>query len=374
MNWHVCFKLLDGGLFDIDLSGRPVSQATLRDFATWLESELQRRRLTRDGGLWQHEGHVIAREVDVSRADLDDGSLEILLKTLARARVVVGILKLFRNELTCVGAGLLATWIQSAAIPLFELHLTHNRIEAAGALEIIQAVAENRYYPSCRPFSQGPVPLWLRLHDNDIADEESFTLRAEALIQAARPGLDRPVCYKTADYCRSHRCIMTHCPLLHLPHLRWNDREAVPPPGAQASPVPNPAEASVSPSIWEATTEAPTSEVPDPADAPAAPSSEQMLPPRDGASVGDEAWTSPLPRSPAASESIAAFPALISVSEETLPPRLGGHVGDEAPASKATTGFPALLSLSPLSSASFPPPSWPSQAARWLDGEMDSEA
>ena len=133
MSWDFCFKLLDGGMFAIDLSNHRVNGDTIHDFAEWLEWELQRRRQAHNGGLWVTRGHVLAYAVDLSRNNLDDSSLEVLLKVLATARVAVGILKLHRNRLSCFGAGHLASWIRSAAMPLFELHLTQNCIETAGA-------------------------------------------------------------------------------------------------------------------------------------------------------------------------------------------------------------------------------------------------
>ena len=91
MSWDFCFKLLDGGMFAIDLSNHRVNSDTIHDFAEWLEWELQRRRQAHNGGLWVTRGHVLAYAVDLSRNNLDDSSLEVLLKVLATARVAVGI-------------------------------------------------------------------------------------------------------------------------------------------------------------------------------------------------------------------------------------------------------------------------------------------
>ena len=166
---------------------------------------------------------------------LDDEAMRTLLLTLKQARVVIGISKFYQNRLGCQSAKLLSQWIRSAPFPFFELHLSNNRIRTAGALELIKAVAETNRYPSARPGSKWPLPLWLRLEHNDIPEADSFEQKAELCLQAARPHTKgKLICWFTPRngygpyVCKSDNCrhsTLSHCPVIHMPHLRLNRRK-----------------------------------------------------------------------------------------------------------------------------------------------------
>lgn len=160
--------------------------------------------------------------------------MRILLLTLKQARVVIGVAKFYQNRLGCRSAILLSQWIRSAPWALFELHLSHNQIKTAGALELIKAVAETKTYPSARPGSKNwPLPLWLRLEHNDIPEADSFEQKAELCLQTARPDTrGKLICWfapRNRYGCRSDNCghsTPNHCPVIHIPHLRPETRNA----------------------------------------------------------------------------------------------------------------------------------------------------
>ncbi|CAE7208371.1 unnamed protein product [Symbiodinium sp. CCMP2456] len=215
------------GLLSIRLTRRRLDVLAIQKFCAWFPTELHRLKQVKFPKLYvSSDDIVLAHDVDLSQNDLDDEAMRILLLTLKQARVVIGVAKFYQNRLGCSSARLLSQWIRSAPGVLFELHLSHNQIKTAGALELIKAVADTKSYPSARPGSNNwPVPLWLRLEHNDIR-EACFHKEAEHCLQTARPDTKgKLICWfapRNRYGCRSDNCghcTPNHCPVIHIPHL-----------------------------------------------------------------------------------------------------------------------------------------------------------
>ncbi|CAE7272779.1 unnamed protein product [Symbiodinium sp. CCMP2456] len=231
--WGSYVQVSDDGLLSIRLARMGLDVRAIQKFCAWLPTELQRLKQAKVRTLYvSSEDIVLAYDVDLSQNDLDDEAMRILLLTLKQARVVIGVAKFYQNRLSCRSAILLSQWIRSAPGVLFELHLSHNQIKTAGALELIQAVAETKSYPSARPGSKNwPLPLWLRLEHNDIPEAANFERKAELCVQAARPDTKgKLICWfapRNRYGCRSDNCghsTANHCPVFHIPHLRPETR------------------------------------------------------------------------------------------------------------------------------------------------------
>ena len=233
--WGSYVQVSDDGLLSIRLARMGLDVRAIQKFCAWLPAELQRLKQAKVRKLYvSSDDIVLAHDVDVSQNDLDDEAMRILLLTLKQARVVIGVAKFYQNRLGCRSAILLSQWIRSAPWALFELHLSHNQIKTAGALELIKAVAETKTYPSARPGSKNwPLPLWLRLEHNDIPEADSFEQKAELCLQTARPDTrGKLICWfapRNRYGCRSDNCghsTPNHCPVIHIPHLRPETRNA----------------------------------------------------------------------------------------------------------------------------------------------------
>ena len=226
--WGNYVQVSDDGLLSIRLARMGLDYHALKSFCSWFPTELQRLKNAKARRLYVSNGNIVlAHDVDLSQNELDDEAIRILLLTLKQARVVVGVAKFYQNKLGCRSAILLSQWIRSAPWALFELHLSHNHIKTAGALELIKAIAETNSYPSARPGSKNwPLPLWLRLEHNDIPEADGFEQKAEHCLQAARPeAKGKLICWFTPRSevgCRSDNCghsTADHCPVIHIPHL-----------------------------------------------------------------------------------------------------------------------------------------------------------
>ena len=227
-SWASYVQVSADGLLSIRLAKMGLDERTIQSFCSWFPTELRRLKEAKVRKLYvSSDDIVLAHEVDISQNDLSDEALRILLLTLRQARVVIGAAKFYRNKFSCRSAQLLAQWIRSAPWAIFELHLSHNHIKTAGALELIKAVAENRSYPSARPGSKNwPLPLWLRLESNNITDVHGFEEQAEICLQTARPeARGKLICWwehRNRCGCRSDSCAHStanHCPVLHIPRL-----------------------------------------------------------------------------------------------------------------------------------------------------------
>ena len=232
--WGNHVQVSDDGLLSIRLSRMGLDFHALKSFCTWLPTELRRLKQAKTRRLYvSSDNIVLAHDVDLSQNDLDDEAMRILLQTFKQARVVIGVAKFYQNNLGCRSAILLSQWIRSAPWALFELHLSHNHIKTAGALELIKAIGETKSYPSARPGSKNwPLPLWLRLEHNDIPEADGFEQKAELCLQTARPEKKgKLICWFTPRSevgCRSDNCghsTADHCPVIHIPHLRPETRK-----------------------------------------------------------------------------------------------------------------------------------------------------
>ena len=233
-DWSGYVQVSSDGLLNIRLARLGLNVQSLKSFCAWLPTELHRLKQAKARRLYvSTDDIVLAHDVDLSQNDLDDEAMRILLLTLKQARVVIGVAKFYQNRFGCRSAILLSQWIRSAPWALFELHLSHNNIKTAGALELIKAIAETKSYPSARPGSKNwPLPLWLRLEHNDIPEADCFERKAELCLQAARPeAKGKLICWfvpKNLVGCRSDNCghsTADHCPVIHIPHLRPETRK-----------------------------------------------------------------------------------------------------------------------------------------------------
>ncbi|CAL1127046.1 unnamed protein product [Cladocopium goreaui] len=106
------------------------------------------------------------------------------------------VLKLYKNDIGDAGADLLADFCERSPA-LRELHLSHNRIKAHGAVVIIHA-AERSRKAAC-------TPLWLRLernaveHASDIAD--ALQQRLSVCLRCDRRVCNRGFCI---HHCKVH--------------------------------------------------------------------------------------------------------------------------------------------------------------------------
>lgn len=106
------------------------------------------------------------------------------------------VLKLYKNEIGDAGAELLADFVEKSPA-LRELHLSHNRIKAHGAVVIVHAADRSR--------TNARSPLWLRLERNAVEHAGDI---AEALQEKLSVclRLDRHACKQAycANHCKVH--------------------------------------------------------------------------------------------------------------------------------------------------------------------------
>uniref|UniRef100_A0A7S4REQ7 Uncharacterized protein n=1 Tax=Alexandrium monilatum TaxID=311494 RepID=A0A7S4REQ7_9DINO len=219
------------GRWEVQMQGWDLGDALIARWCDWAQENLQ-VVLQRCGLPLISGSAMVALEVNVASNRIGDRGLHILLKTLHELRVGVQVLKVFRNNLGRAAACVLADWISSSAVPLLELHMSHNYVPMEGAICIFEAVARNPKYPPERP-DKGTVPLWLRLENNIIARSQELipmaearmkALRAGACPQGAQDGLAQMVCCVPVrarggcnnNFCwQAHESNRGHCPLVH---------------------------------------------------------------------------------------------------------------------------------------------------------------
>ena len=88
---------------------------------------------------------------------------------------------LWRNKITDIGALALCKLFHHLGpnYPLYELHLSHNRITSVGADKLLEAIKASKAYPRVSNNSgKRDIPLWLRLEYNyiDYKKTEHFAL------------------------------------------------------------------------------------------------------------------------------------------------------------------------------------------------------
>eukprot|EP00747_Dinoflagellata_sp_TGD_P195869 gnl/TRDRNA2_/TRDRNA2_65183_c0_seq2.p1 gnl/TRDRNA2_/TRDRNA2_65183_c0~~gnl/TRDRNA2_/TRDRNA2_65183_c0_seq2.p1 ORF type:complete len:712 (-),score=107.46 gnl/TRDRNA2_/TRDRNA2_65183_c0_seq2:162-2297(-) len=220
--WSLEIRMQDAGLDD----------AAIADWSTWAAENVP-RFVKENKLILDEDGCIVVRDVNFASNQLGDRGVLELLSALERLRLNVRILKLFKNKIGQAGALALAHWIERSK-PVWELHLSHNRIPAEGANALLAAVAGHRGYPPKR--SKGWAPLWLRLEHNTIIGVEDLFKRAEQEMWALRSesadlsDAGPMICFveppKTGKWtCCSEWCSRSHprskwCPLVHVMRMQ----------------------------------------------------------------------------------------------------------------------------------------------------------
>lgn len=104
-------------------------------------------------------------------------------------------LKAYRNEISDNGALALASLISHQCSPLEELHLSHNGISGVGAAALFKSFTEARspvgasrpfVYPRYDITRAAPLPVWIRLEYNKIAETQQVLKKWEAESKSIR--------------------------------------------------------------------------------------------------------------------------------------------------------------------------------------------
>lgn len=143
-----------------------------------------------------------------------------MIETLSACDISVSVFKLHHNRVDFASD---LAWLVSCGT-VRELHLSHNRLDTAGAAELILAAAGARDERGAwrYPWSDGgpTAPLWLRLEQNNQVDGEDLTERLNAGIrQLQRPG--RLFCRVDGRMgCTPRACLVCQeAPALHVTYL-----------------------------------------------------------------------------------------------------------------------------------------------------------
>lgn len=216
----------------IELKNWKLNDQAIADFVAWLPSELE--KLQRQQTI-QHKAGIrfLADKVDLSENEISDEGIRCLLKAFQELQIAAGILMLYKNKLGLESAALIADWIRWAALPPYELHLSHNFIPEEGAVKILEAVAAQARYPSERPaMGKHLCPVWLRLEGNVISDPAGLQARIDGLMRAVRPRGAPPgpmVCWVSARSdqtgCRSSWCKRAVGHEVAVVHLTYFDKQ-----------------------------------------------------------------------------------------------------------------------------------------------------
>mmetsp|Transcript_89705 Transcript_89705/g.225607 ORF Transcript_89705/g.225607 Transcript_89705/m.225607 type:complete len:789 (-) Transcript_89705:120-2486(-) len=211
-----------GGL-SIFMSGRGLDDGGAEAWCRWALDHIP----SLDGLAKGPHGLLVANIVDFSDNVLGDAGLHAVLSTLNRLGVGIQVLKLFRNSLGRASAEALASWVTVSAMPLQELHLSHNFVPQSGFEAIFGAIAKRPDYPAERPGGMGTAPLWFRLEYNAVDDFRALLISAERLLRrgggekSVGSGIplggkeDMPmICViedKVRRGCRNDSCRWSHC-------------------------------------------------------------------------------------------------------------------------------------------------------------------
>merc|ERR1719265_1655255 len=158
----------------------PLNDEGMHVYCRWLHQSLARvREKCNLRSLRQ-----IRAEVNFSKNDLSDDALGRLLQALQRSELHVACLTFYANNFGAAGAYHICDFLRSASFQVNEVHLSHNRIDDAAALELIRVFAEHPRYPIRRAGAgaggESWAPVWLRLNNNHIADPAGVLRLAEA--------------------------------------------------------------------------------------------------------------------------------------------------------------------------------------------------
>lgn len=191
------------GLARVDLSYSRTTNAWITAWAKWARTSLCRKL-----------PHHFRLELDLSCNRISCEGAEALAWLLQQMSMECSTLKLYKNDVADRGAVALAAVIRNGT--LRELHLSHNRIGAAGARALLQACAEK--YPIAG------APLWLRLEANVIPGVDLDAWEANLLPLRRDKNCNMPfICQ--APYgvgCNSSRCSQAkghYAPVVHVPWI-----------------------------------------------------------------------------------------------------------------------------------------------------------
>lgn len=158
----------------------PLNDEGMQVYCRWLHKGLA--SLREECKLWSLR--QIRAEVNFSKNGLSDDAVGRLLQALQRSELHVTSLNLFANNLGPAGTYHICDFLRSASFPVNEVHLSHNQIDDASALELLRVFAEHPRYPLRRAVQRGGaetwVPVWLRLNNNLIVDPVRVLRQAEA--------------------------------------------------------------------------------------------------------------------------------------------------------------------------------------------------
>jgi len=194
-----------------------LDDASLETYCVWLRSKL---------GAFVHQNGSkplmsCRAEVDFSKNNIGDEGTKRLLTTLQDFDVQIAVLKLFQNQ---IGAGAITALCDfitnNKAEPIWELHLSHNRIPDAAVLQLVQTLSKHRQYPPLRPSVENPhgdmvqCPCWVRLNNNLIKDPQR-------VIDQLQQELKVKICLaEERACCAPSKCRETPTPLVHLLSLQ----------------------------------------------------------------------------------------------------------------------------------------------------------
>eukprot|EP00928_Gymnodinium_smaydae_P015045 TRINITY_DN15519_c0_g1_i1.p1 TRINITY_DN15519_c0_g1~~TRINITY_DN15519_c0_g1_i1.p1 ORF type:complete len:495 (+),score=79.20 TRINITY_DN15519_c0_g1_i1:57-1541(+) len=157
---------LDDTTFKVEAEESGVTDGSIKDWISFMDKELDAHF---DGARPQ----LLATMVNLSRNDITDEGVQMLMLFFQRHRISVEKLKFFRNAVGDVGATAIGRFIGEADSPLHELHLSHNWISEKGVLELFRLVAESERYPCVMrgtnyTYGKRESPLWIRLEQNCV--------------------------------------------------------------------------------------------------------------------------------------------------------------------------------------------------------------
>lgn len=191
----------------------PLTELGMERYCQWLR---QRFANVRE----EHGLQALRRccgEVDFSNNGLSDQAVWLLLDSLAQYDVHAASLKLYKNNIGPEGVLAICEFIRRnrRAGAVYEMHLSHNRIDDDAAYELLRTLHEQKNrYPPRRTLDGAEggvlqVPVWVRLNHNKIKDPLQVLRDFEAdgiTFCSAR----------NATGCGPGRCAKADCPLAHL--------------------------------------------------------------------------------------------------------------------------------------------------------------
>jgi hypothetical protein len=225
-DWEERCVLLREGQIQLDLARRvpPLEDATLKDFAEWLDL---RKLPILLAGYPQFLRTGVS--IDISDNRVTSEGLSALLDVLMRHNLPVTAVKAWRNLLDdgIVDSLVLYFHTQPATMPLLGLHLSHNRITTKGALRLVRAIIECGQYPT----RMTRKPFWLRLELNELERPEDVVQTCRLFRGKLREGVKHTLCLMQKGLCASNQCdhesVAIHAPYFLSQNRRgyFDDRD-----------------------------------------------------------------------------------------------------------------------------------------------------